>query len=167
MGIGATVKVRTFRIESGKVSALFSAALAYDITSSELADVLVNIPVTFQILENFKINVNGGWLHNRPDDLHWATWGVSFDWSVNDRISIIGEAFGLAGDRDLERPHARDPRAQLALRFKPNEDLDFDVIYGRNIFGENAHWITVGLNVRFNAFGPREEPKPLARLIRK
>ena len=63
---GAAVKVRTFRIESGKVSALFSAAVAYDFTNSEVADVLVNIPVTFQILENFKINLNGGWLHNLP-----------------------------------------------------------------------------------------------------
>ena len=162
------MKVRTFRIESGKVSALFSAALAYDITSSELADVLVNIPVTFQILENFKINVNGGWLHNRPDDLHWATWGASFDWSVNDRISIIGEAFGLVGDRDPERPHAQTIRARRSrCASSRTRTLDFDVIYGRNIFGENANWITVGLNVRFNAFGPREEPKPLARLIRK
>ena len=27
--------------------------------------------------------------------------------------------------------------------------MDFDVIYGRNILGENANWITVGWNVRF------------------
>jgi hypothetical protein len=29
--------------------------------------------------------------------------------------------------------------------------LDIDVIYGRNIVGENADWITLGLNVRFDA----------------
>ena len=167
---GAAVKVRTFRIatEDGKVSALFSAAVAYDVTAGEVADILVNIPVTFQILENFKINLNGGWLYNRPDDLHWATYGMSFDWSVNDRFSLIGEVFGLAGNRDLQRPHANDPRAQLILRFKPNENLDFDVAYGRNILGENAHWITVGLNVRFNAFGERAaENRAMTPLYRK
>jgi len=165
---GATAKIRTLIMPAGtgKVSLLFSAAIAYDFTNSEVSDVLVNIPATFQLLENLKLNLNAGWLHNRPDDLHWATWGASVDWSVNDRISIIGEVFGLVGDRDPERPHARDPRAQLALRFKPNENLDFDVIYGRNIYGENAHWITVGLNVRFNAFGERAEAS-LPRLIRK
>jgi hypothetical protein len=27
------------------------------------------------------------------------------------------------------------------------------VIYGRNLTGEQANWITVGLNVRFNPVG--------------
>jgi hypothetical protein len=166
---GAAVKFRTFRIESGKVSALFSAAVAYDFTNSEVADVLVNIPVTFQLLENLKLNLNGGWLHNLPGDLHWATWGVSVDWSVNQRFSLIGELFGLVGDRDPDRPHARDPRAQLILRYKPNENLDFDVAYGRNILGENANWITVGVNVRFSVFGekPAEQAAGPRLVVRK
>ena len=87
------------------------------------------------------------------------------------QVSLIGEAFGLLFNRDPDKPHANDPRAQFAVRFKPNENIDFDVIYGRNIFGENAHWITVGLNVRFNAFGERTaaaEPTPIRRpVIRK
>jgi hypothetical protein len=29
------------------------------------------------------------------------------------------------------------------------DNLDIDVIYGRNVFGENAHWITLGFNLRF------------------
>ena len=31
----------------------------------------------------------------------------------------------------------------------PIDTIDFDVIYGRNIGGENANWITLGMNVRF------------------
>ncbi len=170
---GATVKLRTLIIPGGvgKWGVLFSAAAAYNITTHELADVLVNIPATFQVVENFKINLNGGWLYNLPNERHWGTWGASFDWSVNDKISLIGEAFGLLFNNDPDKPHANDPRAQFAVRFKPNEDLDFDVIYGRNIFGENAHWITVGMNIRFNAFGERTaaaEPTPIRRpMIRK
>jgi hypothetical protein len=161
----ATGKIRTLIVPGGvgRWSLLFSAGLAYDVVNGGVSDVLVNIPATFQALENFKINLNGGWLWNRPDDRHWATWGAGFDWSVNDRISIIGETFGIYGSNDPERPNATDPRAQLALRFKPNENLDLDVIYGRNIFGENAHWITVGMNVRFNAFGEKAAETPLAR----
>ena len=54
----------------------------------------MNIPATFQALENLKINLNGGWLYDRPNELHWATWGASVDWSVNDRITLIGEIYG-------------------------------------------------------------------------
>jgi hypothetical protein len=169
----ATVKLRTLIVPGGvgQWSLLFSAAAAYNITTNELADVLINIPATFQVVENFKINLNAGWLHNLPNDRSFGTWGASFDWSVSDKISLIGEAFGLLFNNDPDRPHANDPRAQFAVRFKPTEDIDFDVIYGRNIFGENAHWITVGLNVRFNAFGERTaaaEPTPIRRpVIRK
>jgi hypothetical protein len=42
-----------------------------------------------------------------------------------------------------------EPRAQVGLRWTPAESVDFDVIYGRNIAGENAHWFTLGVNFRF------------------
>jgi hypothetical protein len=166
----AGVKLRTLIVEGGvgKWSLLFSTGMTYDFTADDVSSVLVNIPATFQALENLKFNVNAGWLYDRPNDVHWATWGASFDWSVNDRLSLIGEVFGQLGHNIADSPHLNDPRAQFAFRLKPNENLDFDVIYGRNITGENAHWITVGLNVRFNAFGERQEPPPLRRpVIRK
>ena len=34
------------------------------------------------------------------------------------------------------------------LRFTPIDTIDFDVIYGRNLLGEGANWITVGFTVR-------------------
>ena len=42
-----------------------------------------------------------------------------------------------------------DPRFQAGIRITPIETVDLDLIYGRNITGENANWVTVGLNVRF------------------
>ncbi len=165
----AGVKFKTLITPSGigKVGVAVSLALVHNITNDELSDVLVIVPVTFQVVETVKINLNAGWLYNPPDRRHWAAWGAGYDWSVNDRISLIGEAFGFFGSNDPERPHASDPRIQLAFRYKPTETVDLDLIYGRNIMGENAHWITVGINVRFNAFGERAEPAPLARLVRK
>ena len=167
-----SVKLRTLMVEGGvgKWSLLFSTGMSYDFTADDVSTVLVNIPATFQALENLKLNLNAGWLYDRPNDLHWATWGASVDWSVNDRSTLIGEVFGQLGHNVVDSPHLNDARAQFAFRLKPNENVDFDVIYGRNITGENAHWITVGLNVRFNAFGERSaaEPSPIRRpVIRK
>jgi hypothetical protein len=167
------VKLRTLMVEGGvgKWSLLFSTGMTYDFTADNVSTVLVNIPATFQALENLKLNLNGGWLYDRANELHWATWGASFDWSVNDRLTLIGEVFGQLGHNVVDSPHLNDPRAQFVVRFKPNENMDFDVIYGRNITGENAHWITIGLNIRFNAFGDRvaaAEPAPIRRpVIRK
>ena len=38
---------------------------------------------------------------------------------------------------------------QAGLRYTPMENIDIDLIYGRNITGEDANWVTLGLNVRF------------------
>ena len=65
-------------------------------------------------------------------------------------ITLIAEVFGLVGERTDPRSII-DPRFQAGIRFTPIETVDLDLIYGRNIAGENANWITVGLNVRFPA----------------
>ena len=41
------------------------------------------------------------------------------------------------------------PRFQVGLRWRPIDRFSMDLILGRNITGENANWITVGLNLRF------------------
>jgi len=38
---------------------------------------------------------------------------------------------------------------QAGVRFSPTDKIDLDLIYGRNVNGENAHWLTLGFNVRF------------------
>jgi hypothetical protein len=163
-GTTAGVKLRTLMVPggAGAFSVLFSAGSNFDARTGEPSNAFVNIPVTFQAMETLKLNLNAGWLYDQTTRLHWATWGTSVDWCVNNHFSLIGETFGVLGNRDPQRRGITDPRTQLGLRFKPTEDTDIDVIYGRNITGEKARWLTVGLNVRFNAFGPRE-PAELRR----
>ena len=94
--------------------------------------------------------MNAGWLHIRAEDLDRFTYGTGFEWDFVKQLTLIGEVFGLAG-HDIKPSSRTEPRAQLGLRFKPIENVDIDVIYGRNILGENANWITLGLTVRFDA----------------
>ncbi len=35
------------------------------------------------------------------------------------------------------------------MRYTPQDNVDIDVIWGHNITGENAHWLTLGINFRF------------------
>src|SRR5216684_1060527 len=83
-----------------------------------------------------------------------ATYRLGFDWKFTDVLQLTLEAFGQAGASDL--PSVVQPRFQAGVRYRPNEIFSVDVIYGRNISGENANWITVGTTVRF----PTPEGKP-------
>ena len=56
--------------------------------------------------------------------------------------SVISEVFALMGKGQS------NPRFQSGLRYSPTKDVDWDVIYGRNLTGEGANWVTVALTIR-------------------
>ncbi len=102
----------------------------------------VNVPVTIKVRDDFRLNLNSGWLHDTIDDTNHLTWGAGFEWDFRRQWTLIAEVYGQTG-------HLSDPRMQAGLRFAPTKTIDLDIIYGRNIAGENANWITAGLTVRF------------------
>ena len=118
----------------------------------------INVPVTFQLREDFKININGGWMYDAGTKINYATWGGGFEWNFTKALplTLIGEIYGQSGRLQEAEPDAapsnnslREPRTQLGLRYTPKENIDFDVIWGRNITGENSNWVTLGVNLRF------------------
>jgi len=48
------------------------------------------------------------------------------------------------------------PHGETGVRYRTNEIFSVGVIYGRNIMGENANWMTIGTTIRF----PVPERKP-------
>jgi hypothetical protein len=56
--------------------------------------------------------------------------------------------FGLIGDSD--KASGKQPRFQAGLRWRPIDAFSMDLIYGRNILGENANWITLATTIRFS-----------------
>jgi hypothetical protein len=107
----------------------------------------VTIPVTFRLSETMRINVNGGWLWDRTVDRHYLTYGIGFDWKFTETMQWTIEAFGQAGQSDI--PSVIQPRFQTGVRYRPNEIFSVDLIYGHNISGESANWITLGTTIRF------------------
>lgn len=59
----------------------------------------------------------------------------------------MGEIY-LQEGRATEFATVTQPRTQLGLRYIPVPTIDIDLIYGQNIFGRNAHWLTLGLTIR-------------------
>src|SRR5712672_3826385 len=138
----------------GKFGFSFYAGGAFDALTGENLSAFAVVPATYRLSETMRINLNGGWLWDRMADRHYLTYGVGFDWKFTDVLQLTLETFGQAGASDL--PSVVQPRFQSGVRSRPNEIFSVDVIYGRNITGENANWITVGTTVRF----PAPEAKP-------
>jgi hypothetical protein len=121
--------------------------LSFDALSGDNTAVYGVIPATFRLSEITRININAGWLWDRTIDQHYFTYGVGFDWKISDVFQYTIEMYGQLGQSDI--PSVTQPKFQTGLRYRPNETFSVDVIYGHNITGENANWITVGTTVRF------------------
>jgi hypothetical protein len=157
-GTSLALKAKTniLPVETGNIGVGVAIAAPFDLIAGQSSGFAVNVPVTYQFSEKFKVNVNAGYLHERAGQLDWFTWGAGFEWQFADKLTLIGETFGQLGrlpaveEGDPPPPNSiLEPRLQAGLRFTPVEAVDLDLIYGRNISGENANWITVGMNVRF------------------
>ena len=123
------------------------AAGSFDALTGENLTVAAVIPATYRLSEEMRINLNGGWLWDRNADRHYLTYGLGFDWKFTQTLQWTIEAFGQVGAS--ERPSVVQPRLQTGVRYRPNEIFSVDLIYGRNLTGENANWITLGTTVRF------------------
>lgn len=135
---GLQAKVILVALEPGNVGVALSVGMLADLTRGDSL-AYVNVPVTVRLLEQLKININAGALW--AEDLHF-TWGAGFEWEFRPAWSLLAEAFGQSGS-------SSDVRAQAGLRYTPVKSLDLDLIYGHNIAGENARWITAGVTKRF------------------
>ena len=148
MGTGLTLKGKTNILPAnvGTFGLGVSGGTAFDLITDELVATFATGIATYKFNEQVKLNLNAGWLFDRVIDQHLFTWGAGLEWSPIEKWTLIGEVFGFVGDGVNN-----DPRAQVGLRYTPMEAFDIDLIYGYNITGEHANWVTLGLNVRFDA----------------
>lgn len=138
----------------GRFGLSFYAGGSFDALTGDNLTAFAVVPLTYRLSETMRINLNGGWLWDRTADRHYLTYGVGFDWKLTDTLQWTIEAFGQAGQSDT--PSAVRPRFQTGMRYRPNEIFSIDLIYGHNITGESANWITLGTTIRF----PVERSKP-------
>ena len=138
----------------GKFGLSFYAGGSFDALTGDNLTAFAVVPATYRLSEVMRINLNAGWLWDRTVDRHYLLYGIGWDWKFTDVLQLTVEAFGQAGSAD--RPSVTRPRFQTGVRYRPNEIFSVDVIYGHNITGENASWITIGTTIRFPA--PEQRP---------
>ena len=129
-----------------------SATATYDFTARETTAFAVTIPATLRLSNVVRINLNAGWMIDRPTDRHYFTYGAGFDWRTPDNVwTLTGEVFGQLGPAEPDEKTLVEPRFQLGLRYRPVDRFNIDLIYGRNLTGENANWVTLATVFRFSA----------------
>jgi hypothetical protein len=136
---------------SGYINASFDAVTGENLTIAAV------IPATYRLSETMRVNFNGGWLWDRTIDRHYFTYGIGFDWKFTNTLQWTIEAFGQAGATDT--PSVVRPRFQTGVRYRPNDIFSVDVIFGHNITGENASWLTIGTTIRFPVEGGQSDHK--------
>ncbi|MDE5444918.1 hypothetical protein GWG65_26420 [Bradyrhizobium sp. CSA207] len=135
---------------------------SFDAATGENLSAFAVIPATFRLSETMRVNLNGGWLWDRTIDRHYLTYGIGFDWKFTDTLQWTFEAYGQAGASEIAS--VAQPRFQTGVRYRPNEIFSVDLIYGRNITGENSNWITLGTTIRFPAPGTQPEHRRTGHL---
>jgi hypothetical protein len=142
----ATLTAKTVPIPIGQTGfgLAISGAVVYDPRDRTGSGLIVNVPVTFDFSKQLRFNVNFGAQYYVNGDPHglFATAGAGVSWNFVPQWSVISEVFALMG------PGQSNPRFQSGLRYSPTKDIDCDLIYGRNLTGEGANWVTVALTVR-------------------
>ena len=150
-GTGAAPKVKFNIVPTaiGSWGVALTAIALYDLIAKENVGYAVNVPATLRVSNVLRFNLNAGYLRDRVAEHDYFTYGAGFDWRTPDNVwTLTGEVFGLVGAADDTRGPV-EPRFQLGLRWRPVDLFNIDVIYGRNLAGERADWITLATIVRF------------------
>ncbi len=149
-------KVKTNIVPGGAIgqwSVALAATAAYDVTARELAGFNLVVPATLRITENVRVNLNAGYLRALNPGRDLFSYGAGIDLRTADNVwTVTGEVFGvMAAVREDDKRGELQPRWQLGLRWRPVDEFNIDVIYGRNLLGEVSNWITLATTVRFKA----------------
>lgn len=131
----------------GRFGFAFSATATVDTISREATAFMATIPATLRLSDRVRLNLNAGWMLDRVLDAHFFTYGAGLDWRVHGPWILTTEVFGQTGRAEFGS--VVKPRWQAGLRFRPVDAFSVDLIYGRNITGENANWLTLAATARF------------------
>ena len=150
-GTSAQPKMKTNLVPTaiGSWGFAISGTASYDLLTGENTALAVTIPATLRVSNVVRFNVNLGWQLDRTTNQNYLTYGAGFDWRTPDNVwTLTGEVFGQAGPA-FDQPGLNQPRLQLGIRYRPVDEFNIDLIYGHNLAGERANWITLATVFRF------------------
>jgi len=158
-GVFPKAKMNLIPTAIGQWGVAVSSSTAINLITGDVAAWFVTMPATLRVSDTLRFNVNVGYARDRNVNRDYMTYGFGFDLRTPNNVwTLTGEVFGIAGaiTEEQERGQIR-PRWQVGLRWRPIDESNLDVIYGRNLTGEESNWITVATVFRFKVGGKGEK----------
>jgi len=147
--VAPKMKIKLLPTSIGNFGLAMATGLNVDARTGDVSTAFAYAPATLRLSEVTRINLNAGWTWDRDLNRNLVTYGAGFDWKMTSTLILTLETFGQYVDGPYGA--ATRPRFQAGVRYRPVDTLSFDVIWGRNINGEDANWITFATTIRFPA----------------
>ena len=98
-GTGGTLKAKTniIPVTNHPFGLGIEGAVTWDLLTGANTGGTIFVPVTIQLNDAFRVNLNGGWQYDNVNKISYATWGAGFEWNFAKPFTLIGEVFGQAG----------------------------------------------------------------------
>jgi hypothetical protein len=92
-----TLQAKTILVPTEPAKLGVSGGTTVDLINDRVTHSFVNLPATFEVNKEVRINANAGWLHDHVANFHWLTWGASFEWDFAKSVTLVTEVFGQVG----------------------------------------------------------------------
>lgn len=146
--VAPKAKTNIIPSDIGKPGLGISIGATHDMILNQSTALGINLPVTMPFSKEFRVNVNAGWSWDRLVDQHYATYGIGIDWRTPNNVHMLTmEVFGQIG-APQDPSTVIKPGFQVGMRYRPVDQFSVDLIYGRNVYGENSNWITFAVTLR-------------------
>ncbi|MCC5980645.1 MAG: hypothetical protein JJU26_02885 [Oceanicaulis sp.] len=99
------------------------------------------VPLSVPVNDRLNLHFNAGVERDLTENETVGVWGMAAQVMATDRLELIGEVFGAENDR---------PGWQAGIRpYVFDGNVALEIVYGRNLDGERADWLTLGLSFEF------------------
>ncbi|MCH8489547.1 MAG: hypothetical protein LAT81_06395 [Oceanicaulis sp.] len=99
------------------------------------------VPLSVPVNDHLNLHFNAGVERDLTENDTVGVWGMAAQVMAHDRLELIGEVYGSEGNR---------PGWQAGVRpYVFDGNVALEIAYGRNLDGERADWLTLGLSLEF------------------
>ncbi len=116
-----------------------AVSAAMDLETGRVESAAAVVPVTFDVAEGLRLNLNAAYHWSRTGDRHSVSGGVQLDYRASPTISLMAEAFGRRFD---------EAGWQAGVRWTPRSWIDVDLLGGRRVDGNPRTAFTFGITLR-------------------